>query len=79
MAELKPCPFCGNKAMISWYDIRLDNHSCVWVTFRVECTACGVTKYKEAKYVLKSTGVFEDINSVYNSLIEEWNRRADNG
>lgn len=76
MAELKPCPFCGINPKIDWNSMTLGGYADLELTWKVECPKCGVSKYRRAKYFLKTTGIFEDHDLAYEGLIEEWNRRA---
>ena len=70
MAELKPCPFCGNKAstkhghynLFGAYGSVDDDRQ--W--FGIYCFECGVSQPKR-KYDTKG------------KAIEAWNRRAEDG
>ena len=44
MAELKPCPFCGGEAKLSFYN----NAECTYVCHYVRCTKCRATTGCEA-------------------------------
>ena len=66
--ELKPCPFCGAKAeFLSGYYNDL-------MSARVECTRCLASTYADSDtYYRKS------IEELETMVVENWNRRADNG
>jgi Lar family restriction alleviation protein len=61
MTELKPCPFCGEKAIIDATDT-----SGGQLHYWVKCCECGAQPYKLADYAIPK----ED-------AIELWNIRAD--
>ena len=65
MAELKPCPFCGDKAHLDRHDIFCD---------------CGV-KIEIPMYVCgnKSVGGFPTYKEARQEMIEAWNRRVADG
>lgn len=61
--ELKPCPFCGGKAVVHVND-----------GVRVVCTECGAT----SKCLVDSYSQGRPTGSAVYSVIEAWNRRAGN-
>ena len=63
MAELKPCPFCGGKALLS------HDHAGEGASY-VRCEKCGL----ESVRFIKSFECASDDRAV-----EFWNRRADSG
>jgi Lar family restriction alleviation protein len=69
MTELKPCPFCGEKAKICATTTKTypKNHGQHWCY----CEKCGATG--------QSFSDFEDDGSSVFKAIEAWNRRDDNG
>lgn len=63
MTDLKPCPFCGGKALLS------HDHAGIEASY-VRCEKCGL----ESIRFLKSFECASDDRAV-----EFWNMRADNG
>lgn len=74
MAELKPCPFCGEVKFIELDYIehpvskRPNGYRYVG---KVSCVACGV--------VVTSSGFHESVESAYYAAVERWNRRVSDG
>ena len=62
MSELKPCPFCGGKALLNSYKSRKGYDA------YVECAGC---------LVQMITVTCDTIQEAENEAIEAWNRRAD--
>ena len=62
MVELKPCPFCGGKALLS------HDHAGIGASY-IRCEKCGL----ESIRFLKSFEIASD-----DKAVEFWNRRADN-
>lgn len=60
--NLKPCPFCGGKAVLA-----VDNG------FRVLCSKCGAQTEKR----FDSYNGLTDVSCVVLEAIDAWNRRAD--
>lgn len=82
MAELKPCPFCGGKAIFKSTAIAKGGDS-VGYDFEVVCGACGATR-REARgtaYIkLQYDGTTTVTNGKSLEVAErEWNRRAEDG
>ena len=65
MLGLKPCPFCGGKAILDRHDIF--------------CDSCEV-KMQIPLYVTgnKSVGDFPTYEEARQEMIDNWNRRAEN-
>lgn len=79
MDELKPCPFCGGKAMI------MEHHSSSHGTEKIliGCTTCDARLEAEKRYMMVERvdqyGQRIFVNSgiaVSLGAIEQWNRRA---
>lgn len=64
MTELKPCPFCGSKAIIESFSVRKGFEA------NVSCTECLANM---------PTITFDFEETAYLEAIKDWNRRADNG
>lgn len=69
--ELKPCPFCGNKAHI--YDTNEHNYIGGYsIDLIVECDFCGANI---STYYGKHVGVEVTRDTAEKNLIESWNNR----
>ena len=75
--ELKPCPFCGGKAVFtpksngsSHYDVHFD--------FTIKCQGCGceLPKQYSLSFTLGDCGQVIPQNDQRKEAIEQWNRRA---
>ena len=64
MAELKPCPFCGGKALLEEFTVRKGFESCI------VCSGCLVTML---------TITYDTEEEAREAVIEDWNRRAEDG
>lgn len=64
MFELKPCPFCGNKA-----DLYVNNG------VRVICVKCGAS----SKILVDNMNANGVTGCAVKSVIDAWNRRANDG
>lgn len=62
--KLKPCPFCGGKAVVHVND-----------GVRVICTKCGAA----SKSLIDGFSQGRPTGSAVNLVVEAWNRRVDNG
>lgn len=62
--ELKPCPFCGGKAVVHVND-----------GVRVMCTECGA----KTKGLVDGYSQGRPMGSAINSVVKAWNRRANDG
>ena len=63
MIELKPCPFCGGKALLS------HDHAGIGASY-IRCEKCGL----ESIRFLKSFEIASD-----DKAVEFWNRRVNDG
>ena len=64
MPELKPCPFCGGKASLFVND-----------GVRVLCTECQA----QTKILIDGMSGIKVYGNATESVIEAWNKRAENG
>lgn len=64
MAELKPCPFCGGKAMVESFAVRKGFEA------NIVCTDCLVNM---------PTITYDTEEEAIAAVEKAWNRRADNG
>lgn len=78
--ELKPCPFCGGKAVFA---TRTNNsrHHCVGFSFEIECEDCGMKlpERYNVEFFLTENGGIDTLNDERKKATEAWNRRTDNG
>lgn len=88
--ELKPCPFCGGKAILNHTDLHLHGHnsheSIIGLyssTWQVECGNCGIKKTSWISYYnFTNQGTLELAKNEIDGrekAIESWNRRVNNG
>lgn len=75
--KLKPCPFCGGKAI---YKIISNNstHHCVGFGFKVECEDCGMNlpgRY-DMSFSLTEDGELNVLLDKRPIAAEKWNRRV---
>lgn len=83
MKELKPCPFCGGKAVFRFNTTKqtatAESFAC---SYQIRCSKCGTTTNKSNFEVLvvidpnEETGAHINANS-REEAVEAWNRRAD--
>lgn len=66
MAALKPCPFCGNQAVLL-RNVEYDRT--LWV---IECNRCHM------EVVVRHRDLIHGRKSTHDDLVETWNRRANN-
>ena len=57
MTELKPCPFCGNKAILEHSELNYLKGNCAdsvrglySTEWTVKCSYCSISKVKETEY-----------------------------
>jgi len=76
--ELKPCPFCGEKAWFSQTSfVRTD--SAFQLGFDIECKGCGVKAPGSRGFIRMSLGANGDLNIWHDDrekAAEAWNRRT---
>lgn len=77
--ELKPCPFCGGKAVSGVDFINSDSSSYVTLGARVRCVDCNTTKRVEFVGFKYCGGVisFDSYIKAFNEVIEKWNTRKE--
>ena len=78
--ELKPCPFCGGKAVFEQMDFGKADRRSVGMQFKIRCKKCGSTVPKSFGSVfikLSKTGELNIWIDDRAEAIEAWNRRAE--
>lgn len=75
--ELKPCPFCGEKAMFLTITNK-SSHSVVGVMFKIKCMKCGTEfpKSYECEMYMDQDGGIRTRKDERTKAITDWNRRA---
>ena len=78
--SLKPCPFCGGKAMF----LTIRNkplHSDVGVMFKIKCMKCGteLSKSYECEMYMDQEGGIRTGRDERAKATTDWNRRANDG
>lgn len=75
--ELKPCPFCGGKAMFLTVTNK-SSHSAVGVMFEIKCTKCGTKfpKSYECEMYMDQDGGIRTGKDERMKAIADWNRRV---
>lgn len=78
--ELKPCPFCGGKAMFLTITNK-SSHSAVGVMFKIKCMKCGTEfpKSYECEMYMDQDGGIRIGKDERTKAITDWNRRANDG
>lgn len=81
--ELKPCPFCGGVAELTF---KLPVHGaggceikCITCCARVNDFKYAELHINEEKGMLSTPATIESISECIERAIKAWNRRADNG
>lgn len=80
--ELKPCPFCGGKAIIkqTYVSVMETNRDSVSFDIEIRCVKCNATAPGAYGYISANLSSSGDLNVWHDdraSAIESWNRRAD--
>lgn len=80
MIELKPCPFCGGKAVIQQTDCGVFSSTAVRIGFRICCKRCDATASKSIGFLAANLMEDGSINIFIDdreTAIASWNRRAE--
>ena len=82
MYDLKPCPFCGGKAVIQQTGVEImeTNRDSVRFDFSVVCVNCNATAPGAYGHISANLSRDGDVNVWHDdrpSTILSWNRRAD--
>lgn len=72
MSSLKPCPFCGRKVELHYYEIDVP-FTFTECGYEISCCHCGI-RFKECLSRMPQFDEKADIKK--QNLIERWNRRA---
>lgn len=77
---LKPCPFCGGKAMFLTTTNK-SSHSAVGVMFKIKCMKCGteLPKSYECEMYMDQDGGIRTGKDERTKATTDWNRRANDG
>jgi Lar family restriction alleviation protein len=78
--ELKPCPFCGGKAMFLTITNK-SSHLAVGVMFKIKCMKCGteLPKSYECEMYMDQGGGIRTGKDERTKATTDWNRRANDG
>lgn len=75
--ELKPCPFCGEKANMREYGSGHSGNGEFTASYEVKCSGCGIAYHFDSKFTLvNGQPVFKQ--NGHEKCVETWNRRASN-
>ena len=81
MTELKPCPFCGSRAIAKARSYGTYNTSdALLIRFEIRCEKCNAMRdgtYGEIYICLSDTGELDVFRDDRENAIAAWNRRAD--
>ncbi len=72
--ELKPCPFCGKKAII-----KATTKTDVGFTIWCECSSCNAKTMGYCAYMKNENNTIDNIEQSKQHAISAWNRRANDG
>lgn len=75
-SELKPCPFCGEKAYIK--RINYGHNSCgrFVETYAIGCTSCKIRFTKDSEFTMEYGAHPVIRKNGYEECVNAWNRRA---
>lgn len=76
--ELKPCPFCGKPVEYRDYVPGYSQGKC-YISSEIKCTACGIVVRTEQPEFTVESGKLAFVKNGYETLVNLWNRRAENG
>ena len=77
MVELKPCPFCGGKAVLKTSSNSVDHCGMFSQLHSVCCSKCGATTANTYKSEFqRDANGFRVIRDGYEEAATDWNRRA---
>lgn len=82
MYELKPCPFCGDKAIFEQYANEKYDQDSVRLMFKISCTKCGATAPMGFGKICINLGLDGSLNiwkDEREKAAKEWNRRMEDG
>lgn len=74
---LKPCPFCGGKAVFKIYGTEKEMSS-VGYSYHIECSKCGMTNMScrgKIMLLLHPSGEVKIVEDDRNKSADGWNRR----
>lgn len=74
--ELKPCPFCGNFVKLETF-YKDEPITMFDFGYEIKCVKCGIV-FRESIPVLPEIMKDEDRQRYKESLLNRWNRRANN-
>ena len=78
MYELKPCPFCGGKAVFTgdMYDMEGDNAQ--QTVFTISCSKCRISlpTYGSIRYRFSGNGELSIYHDERDAVVRAWNKRA---
>lgn len=75
--ELKPCPFCGKPVEYRDYAPGYSQEK-FYISSEIKCRACGIVRAEQSVFTVEA-GRLAYVKNGYETLVNLWNRRADNG
>ena len=75
--KLKPCPFCGQPVEYQDFAPGYSTGE-FYISHKISCKNCGIVRVEQSKFTV-NFGVLVYTRNGFDTLVNMWNRRADNG